>query len=109
MNDPLHYRDSLRCNDVSTWMRALAAAVLLDPAALRRSPHTTTETIPAATTPTALTVAEVAAAALIEGGYDESAFLLLALADPTPRAATRGHSGRTHTARPRRSTSRLLR
>lgn len=109
MNDPPRYGDSFRRQGIPTWVRALAAAVLLDPAALRRSPPTPTETSSTATTPTALTVAEVAAAALIEGGYDESAFLLLALADPTPRAATGGHPGRTHTARPRRSASRLLR
>lgn len=149
MNDPRRHRDSLGQHSIPVWLRALAAAVLLDPAALRRCPPitdtrplpalqarripvgtrtrtsttraliapaaTTTPatTTPAATTPSAPkpsapTVAEVAAAALIEGGHDDSAFLLLAVADTTPHGATRVHPGRTHTVRPR-STSRLLR
>jgi hypothetical protein len=118
MNDSIRHRDGPHQNStaghgnprwVTTWARALAAAVLLDPAALRRTPPTTTGRRLAAPGLAALAVVDVAAAALIECGYDESAFLLLALADPTPRTPNpRTPAARTPSV-PRRPTSRLLR
>jgi hypothetical protein len=145
MNDSIRHRDGPHQNStagqgnprrVTTWARALAAAVLLDPAALRRTRPTTAGrrlalpdagrtsvsnaaadpnvpmtpvSAPTAPALAALAVVDVAAAALIECGYDESAFLLLALADPTPRTPNlRTPAARTPSV-PRRRTSRLLR
>jgi hypothetical protein len=48
VTDPATYRDSLRGNGIPTWVRVLAGAVLLDPAALRRSAPAPAATAPAA-------------------------------------------------------------
>ena len=128
MNDCIRHRDGPHQNStaghgnplrVTTWARALTAAILLDRAALRRTPPTTAGRRLAAPALTALAVVDVAAAALIECGYDESAFLLLTLADPAPRTPNLRvpgeHTPAAHTpaARmpsvPGHPTSRLLR